>query len=112
MFIEGFYTVDIDGSLIERLFLNLTKELSMTPIAGPIIFSPDSRRHPVHRGLAGYMAWVESGVAIYTWSLFKFFTLDIYTCKDFQPEKALNVVKSILKPRSIVYEEFQYENSR
>ena len=110
MFIEGFYTVDVDGVLIERLFLNLTKELSMTPITGPIIFSPDVRGHPVHRGLAGYMAWVESGVALYTWSRFNFFTLDIYSCRESQPEKALKVVKEILKPRSMVYKEFRYKN--
>lgn len=110
MFIEGFYRVEVNRTLIERLFLELTEALSMTPITKPMVFSPDARGHPVHRGLAGYMAWVESGVSLYTWKRFKFFTLDIYTCKDFQPRDVLETVEEILKPASMVYEELRYES--
>ncbi|MBS7611494.1 S-adenosylmethionine decarboxylase [Candidatus Bathyarchaeota archaeon] len=109
VFIEGFYNVEVDRSLIERFFNELAETLSMVPITKPMIFSPDSRKHPIHKGLAGYMGWVESGVSLYTWREFKFFTVDIYTCKDFDLDRALKVIDKFLIPSSIVTEEFRYE---
>ncbi|MEM1569441.1 MAG: S-adenosylmethionine decarboxylase [Candidatus Bathyarchaeia archaeon] len=110
VFIEGFYTVEIDESIIEKLFDALAEALSMTPLTKPIVFSPDARGHQIHKGLAGYMGWVESGVSIYTWRDFKFFTIDIYTCKDFNLEDALKVISKFLNPSSIVSEEFHYKD--
>lgn len=110
VFIEGFYNVEVDKSLIEEFFNELAETLSMVPVTKPIIFSPDARGHPIHKGLAGYMGWVESGVSLYTWREFKFFTIDVYTCRDFNLNDALKVVDKFLNPSSIVYEEFHYEN--
>ncbi len=109
VFIEGFYNVEVDRPLIERFFNELAETLSMVPITEPIIFSPDFRNHPIHKGLAGYMGWVESGVSLYTWREFKFFTVDIYTCKDFDLDRALKVIDKFLIPSVIVYEEFRYD---
>jgi len=110
VFIEGFYNVEVNKDLIEEFFNELAETLSMTPITKPLIFSPDIKGHPIHRGLAGYMGWVESGVSLYTWQTFNFFTIDIYTCKDFNPEDALKVVRKFLNPSSMVYGEFLYES--
>jgi S-adenosylmethionine decarboxylase len=110
VFIEGFYNVEVNKALIEDFFNELAETLSMTPITKPLIFSPDIKGHPIHKGLAGYMGWVESGVSLYTWQMFNFFTIDIYTCKDFNLDDALKVVRRFLNPSSIAYGEFLYES--
>jgi S-adenosylmethionine decarboxylase len=108
LFIEGFYEVDIDGSILKELLTELSTALSMTPLIEPIIFSPTGRGKGLHRGYAAYMGWVESGVAIYTWEDKKFFSVDIYSCKEFPDESAVDVVKRVLKASVIEYGEFRY----
>ena len=49
-------------------------------------------------GLSSYMCWKESGMHIYTWEKNEdrpnFFSIDIYTCKDFDIESVLKFTYS------------------
>ncbi|MEM2897204.1 MAG: S-adenosylmethionine decarboxylase [Candidatus Bathyarchaeia archaeon] len=110
LIIEGFYEFKITPEFIENFLEELSKRLGMSIITGPLIFSPSSKAHSTHIGLAGFMAWVESGVSFYTWSNYKFFTLDIYTCKDFKIGEAVEFARKALSSPKLVYEEFHYED--
>ncbi|MBS7658866.1 MAG: S-adenosylmethionine decarboxylase [Candidatus Bathyarchaeia archaeon] len=107
LIIEGFYEVNINEEFIKKFLNELCGFLKMNVIVGPLIFSPNEKSE-VHKGLGGFMAWVESGVTLYTWNIYKFFTLDIYSCKDFNVENVVNFVKNILKVSQFVYEEVKY----
>jgi len=109
LFIEGYYSVAVSEELIRCLLIGLGKEIGMTPLAGPIVFSPTGKGSGRHHGLGGYMAWVESGVSVYTWEDHKFFTVDIYTCKDFEVERAVEYIRRILGCSEIAFEEFRYD---
>jgi S-adenosylmethionine decarboxylase len=109
LFIEGFYGVEVDEGVLRSLLDELCRALGMTPLTEPIIFSPTGRGRGVHRGLAAFMGWVESGVSIYTWSDYKFFTVDIYSCKEFRNEDVVRIVRNVLNAGELVYEEFRYE---
>lgn len=109
LIIEGFYEVKITQEFIKKFLKDLSDLLGMNIIVEPIIFSPNKIHSSIHTGLAGFMAWVESGVSFYTWSNYKFFTLDIYTCKDFEVEKAVEFIKKALNSPKLVYEEFHYD---
>lgn len=108
VFIEGFYNVNVNATLIKEILTELCKILKMTPLTEPLIFSCTGRGSGKHHGIGGYMAWVESGVSIYTWEKYNFFTVDIYSCKDFKVEDAVNFIKDKLKSRDLEYEEFRY----
>jgi S-adenosylmethionine decarboxylase len=110
LIIEGFYRVEITHEFIKKFLKELSNLLEMTIILEPIIFSPNNKAHSIHSGLAGFMAWVESGVSFYTWSNYKFFTLDVYTCKDFEVKKAVKFIEEALNSPKLVYEEFHYES--
>ncbi|HEW93926.1 hypothetical protein DRN87_00900 [Candidatus Geothermarchaeota archaeon] len=107
VFIEGFYTIEISKKFIEELLYQLSKTLEMNPLTEPILFSPDESNYPYH-GIGGYMAWVESGVSIYTWKEYNFFTIDIYSCKDFKINSLIDFVRNKLKCTKLVYEEYKY----
>lgn len=109
LIIEGFYRIEITHEFIKKFLKELSDFLGMMIILEPVIFSPNVKTNSIHSGLAGFMAWVESGVSFYTWSNYKFFTLDIYTCKDFEIKKAIRFVKEALDSPKLVYEEFHYE---
>jgi S-adenosylmethionine/arginine decarboxylase-like enzyme len=55
------------------------------------------------------MAWAESGVAFYSWSDHKFFTLDVYTCKALDVQSVLEYIKEKLKCSDIVWQKIEYE---
>lgn len=109
LIIEGFYRARVDRDALSRLLIELSRSLSMTPITDPLIFSPTGKGKGLHHGLAAYMGWVESGISIYTWEDKNFFTVDIYTCKRFDNETAIEVLKALLKAEELVYDELRYE---
>lgn len=107
LIIEGFYEDNVNEEFIKKFLKELSSFLEMNVIIEPLVFSPGEKSE-IHKGLGGFMAWVESGVMLYTWSTHKFFTLDIYSCKDFNVEEAVNFVKNYLKASQFVYEEVKY----
>jgi len=60
--------------------------LDMTPVSEPLV------DHAEEYGWCCFMHWKESGMHIYSWDNRqpKFFSIDIYTCKAFEP---LDVVR-------------------
>ncbi len=111
LFIEGYYGEDItlDDRFIEELLIDITNIAGMTPIIKPIIFSPSGKGSRIHHGIGGYLAWVESGISIYTWTDHRFFTIDIYTCKELSWKRIISFIQNKLKCKKLVYEEFRYE---
>ena len=106
LIIEGKYTVDIASSQFVEDFLNdLSQEMKMTIIAGPFVSSATGKAIPLHDGFEGSLVWAESGANTYIWSNSKFCTVDIYSCKDFDSEKAINFVKERFGIESFSYYE-------
>jgi S-adenosylmethionine decarboxylase len=103
LIIEGRYTIEISEEVLKQFFEALAEEIGMTLLTKPFFFSPNMREHAVHHGIAGFIAWVESGCSIYTWDKFNFFTVDIYTCKQFSLEKAVEFTEKFFKCREIEY---------
>tara|TARA_B110000208_G_scaffold191437_1_gene258277 strand:- start:2481 stop:2828 length:348 start_codon:yes stop_codon:yes gene_type:complete len=79
---------------------NLTKKLGMTLVSSPILtYAPDY-------GWSVYVHWKESGMHIYTWDKRKpiFISVDLYTCKKFEIEDALNYTKEFFNDNLIEIE--------
>lgn len=108
LIVEGFYGVDMSEEFLEDFLMGLSKALGMKVIAGPFTFSPD-KFSLVHKGLGGFMAWAESGVAFYSWSEHKFFTLDIYTCKALDAQATVEYIRRELKCNDVVWQKIEYE---
>ena len=51
-----------------------------------------AKRQNEEAGISGVTVWLESHAAIHTWTEENFFSFDAYSCKDFDPEKALAYV--------------------
>jgi len=69
-----------------RYCREITDVLDMTCVTSPICnYDPDY-------GWCAYMHWKESGMHIYAWDqrVPKFFSIDLYTCKDFDVTDAIN----------------------
>ena len=51
-----------------------------------------AKRQSEDAGISGVTVWLESHAAIHTWTEENFFSFDAYSCKDFDPEEALDYV--------------------
>ena len=50
------------------------------------------KRQSEDAGISGVTIWLESHAAIHTWTEENFFSFDAYSCKDFDPERAMEYV--------------------
>lgn len=98
LIVEGTYGIDgVDEPAVRAILAGLTRRMAMTPIADTLIFSPDAVSR-LHHGIGGFQAWAESGCSLYTWRGSRLFTLDIYSCKGFEPDVCLNYIRERLQP--------------
>jgi S-adenosylmethionine decarboxylase len=91
--IEGKYTSRKTPAQIRAFFRDLSEKLGMTIIHGPLIKDIAGGFNQKHKGIECVLIWAESGASLYVWDKFQFFTLDIYTCKSFDPKKAVAMAK-------------------
>ena len=89
MVIEGTLHSPFAPEQMTQFCEEITKVLDMTFVTTPICnYDPDY-------GWCAYTHWKESGMHIYSWDDRKppFFSVDIYTCKKFEPQHAINYVE-------------------
>jgi len=75
----------------------ISKVLDMTPVSEPMTSFAEEY------GWCCFMHWKESGMHIYSWDKRspKFFSIDIYTCKKFDPEHVINYTREFFEENLI-----------
>lgn len=101
--IEGKYTAELSQNKIKNFLQELSEKLSMKIIYGPVVKDIAGGINPKHKGFECVLVWAESGASVYVWEKFKFFTIDIYTCKPFPPRLAVDHVKEFFKTEKLSY---------
>lgn len=106
LLIEGFYTVDVDETVIQDYFNSITEYLGLRMYGKPIIFSPGGEGKEENQGYDAFVPLIDSGISIYVWSNPSFISLIIYTCKSFNENKALEFTRKFFKIKEIVFRSF------
>lgn len=106
LLIEGFYKIDVDKSVIQNYFKEITEVLNLRVYGEPIIFSPGGEGKEENQGYDAFVPLIDSGISVYVWSNSKFLSLIIYTCKSFDENKALEVTKDFWKIDEIESQSF------
>lgn len=90
--IEGTLRDKFKPEDITEYCLRISKVLDMSLVTSPVL------NHHEKYGWCAFTHWVESGMHVYTWDNKnpKFFSVDIYTCKEFNPEDAVNFTKEFI----------------
>ncbi len=90
MIIEGRVVVsEVAAKEVIEILDKLCDDLQMEKLTGP------TASYCEEYGWCGWMHWKTSGVHMYVWNEKRsnFFSIDIYTCKPFSCETAINTVK-------------------
>jgi S-adenosylmethionine/arginine decarboxylase-like enzyme len=96
---------------LKSMFVDLVKALDMEIIDGPnfieVPVNPEVLRRSQETGvfadeggITGMCIISKSHVSLHAWPLQKFFSFDVFSCGDFDPEVALTIVRARMGIRS------------
>ena len=72
----------------------LPAEIGMTKIMPPYVFKYDGGDKPEDWGVSGFVIIAESHISIHTFPEKGYFSIDIFSCKEFDIPAALEIIKS------------------
>ena len=99
--VEGTANHRIDDAEIRDYLKALSRVCAMTVLIEPVTHRSD------RYGWAGWVHWETSGAHFYAWEEPQvFFSVDIYTCKKFDAQAAVEFTRRFLDADDIVAREF------
>jgi len=99
--IEGLTREPISAVVISGYLSALSEVCGMVSLIEPVTHRSDAF------GWAGWIHWETSGAHFYAWEHPRpFFSVDIYTCKSFDPAKAVAFTEDYLRTECVVGRSF------
>ena len=80
---------------------NLVDFIGMKKQSPPSIFRTDRRSFPDKAGLSGWVPLADSSIVIHTLSKKRYISIDIYSCKPYNREKATAFTRKYFEPKRI-----------
>lgn len=98
LIIEGYPEAPINSDQIKNYLSQLSRKIEMKDLIEPVTHRSDTF------GWAGWIHWETSGAHFYAWEQPRlFFSVDIYTCKEFSAEVAVQFTKEFFKAEKIEF---------
>lgn len=99
--IEGIPARPLTAEQIRRYLVDLGDVCDMVVLTDPVTHRSDKF------GWAGWVHWETSGTHLYAWEQpLLFFSVDIYTCKAFDPARAVAFTEAFFSASTIVAKGF------
>ncbi len=73
--------------------------IGMKKQAPPSIFRTDRKTFPSKAGLSGWVPLADSSIVIHTMSVRNFISIDVYSCKEFDPKKVIEFTRRYFAPK-------------
>ena len=89
LIIEGYFRRDIDETTLLEYFRDVTRELGLRTYAAPIIHKTGGEGKDVNEGFDGFVPLIDSGIYIAVWVNPRFLSTIIYTCGEFDENRAV-----------------------
>lgn len=98
LIIEGYPPQPITDKKIIEYLSQLSEQIDMVKLIDPVTHLSDSF------GWAGWIHWETSGAHFYAWDQPRlFFSVDIYTCKEFSAADAVAFTKEFFNASEVEY---------
>lgn len=94
LLIEARYERTVSRSDVESYLRQLPTELDLRIYSDPVVYSPGGEGREINQGYDGFVALIDSGIAIYVWDHAKFLSVVIYTCKSFDQTRAIDFTRA------------------
>src|SRR5688572_9952152 len=93
LLVEGYFTVEITEDSLRRYFSQITSELGLRAYGEPIIHRTSGAGKDINEGFDGFVPLIDSGIYISVWINPKFLSTIIYTCGEFDSERAVTTIR-------------------
>ncbi len=80
---------------------NMVDFIGMKKQEPPSIFRTDRKAFPDKAGLSGWVPLADSSIVIHTMSRKNFISIDVYSCKEFDPKKVIEFTRRYFAPEKI-----------
>jgi S-adenosylmethionine decarboxylase len=90
-----------DKKLVYKFLDTLPAKIGMKKMMKPYVMYAEANDKKDPGGWSGFVMIQESHISIHTFIKRRFVTADIYSCKEFDTEKAVNFFKKAFKPKNI-----------
>ncbi|HXL79280.1 MAG TPA: hypothetical protein VN951_00265 [Pyrinomonadaceae bacterium] len=97
LLVEGYFDVEVTEDSLRKYFSRITSELGLRTYGEPIIHRTSGAGKDINEGFDGFVPLVDSGIYIGVWVNPKFLSTIIYTCGEFDAEKAIGLVEEIFR---------------
>jgi hypothetical protein len=106
LLLEGFYNIEANASTIKDYFHFITRNLNLRIYSDPIIFETGDQGKEENKGYDAFVPLIDSGISCYIWVSAQFLSVIIYTCKDFDEQKAVDITKQFFKINELEWSTF------
>jgi len=97
LLIEGFFGVEVTADSLRQYFSRLTDGLGLRTYGEPIIHTTSGAGKELNQGFDGFVPLIDSGIYISVWVNPRFLSTIIYTCGEFDAERAVELVKEFFQ---------------
>ena len=88
-----------DLTLCYEFLVAVVRRLKMEQQSPPFIFRSDGDKYPDKAGLSGWIPLIESGIQIHTLTPKNFISIDIYSCRKFNPDDVRPLIQEFFLPQ-------------
>jgi len=89
-----------DKKVVLSILQELPDHLGMTSISEPVVVEHDAK-DPKESGITGMVIIAESHISVHTYPEKKYFAMDVFSCKEFDIEKAVEYLRKKFNPSSV-----------
>jgi heme-degrading monooxygenase HmoA len=93
LLVEGYFTREMNREVLIEFFEHLTRELGLRTYGDPIVHRTSGEGKEANEGFDAFVPLVDSGIYIAAWVQPRFLSTVIYTCADFDQERAVVLVR-------------------
>lgn len=93
LLIEGYYTIEVTRESLAGFLTGIAAHLGLHAYGEAAIFSPGGEGKRENQGFDAFLPLVDSGISAYVWTARRFVSILLYTCKEFDPEAALDYTR-------------------
>lgn len=97
LLVEGYFGVKVTEYSLREYFSRITSGLGLRTYGEPIIHKTSGAGKDVNEGFDGFVPLIDSGIYIAVWVNPKFLSTIIYTCGEFDADKAVSLVRDIFR---------------
>jgi hypothetical protein len=97
LLVEGFFSGELSEARVREFLLDLSKRLGLRTYGEPVVYAPASGMgRDENAGFDAFVPLIDSGISAYFWTGPRFFSVLIYTCKDFDDVAAVDATRELL----------------